>query len=67
MIESVPLPVFWHFAAPVYKDALLYLTGIPRVQWADVAGAEWEHLRPHIRAAILRVLSECSAPAEGAS
>ena len=60
MNAKIDIHVFWHFAAPVYKDAVLYMTGLPRVQWVDIAHAEWQHLRPNIQNAILEVLKGCT-------
>lgn len=59
-LATVKIEVFWHLIAPTNREIILYLSGLPRVQWADIAHCEWQHLRPHIQAAILEVLKSCS-------
>lgn len=60
MNATVNIKVFWHLIDPKNRETILYLSGLPRVQWIDIAHCEWEHMRPHIQAAILEVLKSCS-------
>jgi hypothetical protein len=58
--HTVPVEVFWHLIAPTNREIILLLSRQPRSQWIDIAHCEWQHLRPHIQAAIIEVLKPCS-------
>ncbi len=59
-LATVKMEFFWHLIASTNREIILYLSGLPRVQWIDIVHCEWQHLRPHIQDAILGVLKSCS-------